>query len=217
MRFQKHYWELLMTELVYFLIIFGLCILIYFMTKEIYKLSKHKGIYHFRNIFLYFALAYAFRIIYIAIAIYLRSEGISFSLLTPIALLLISYTSTMAILSMIMAALKNHKVKEIFLHVVSIILSIFIFFTQSQQFLVFIQLLLFIVAVVLVISKKNQISTNKITYGLLFLFWVVNTFFIGLNLGGIFRIPLYFISVVIFFSIYVRVLKRLPDGKKRSS
>ena len=53
----------LIPELIYTTIIVIFCYLIYHKTKEIYNLTKYKGIHYFRNTFLFFALAYASRFI----------------------------------------------------------------------------------------------------------------------------------------------------------
>ena len=49
------------SELIYTLIIIIMCGIIYFKTKEIFDLTKHKGIGFFRNTFLFFALSYLMR------------------------------------------------------------------------------------------------------------------------------------------------------------
>ena len=45
-------------ESLYSLIVIISCLIIYFKTKEIYKLSSHKGIGIFRNAFLFFGIAF---------------------------------------------------------------------------------------------------------------------------------------------------------------
>ena len=57
-------------EILYSIAIAGLCLGTYFKTREIYNLSKHEGLYHFRNIFLYFSLAYLFRLLFIFLLLY---------------------------------------------------------------------------------------------------------------------------------------------------
>ena len=49
------------TEIIYSFIIISCSLMIYFGTKELYKLSSHEGIKYFRQSFLFFALAYFFR------------------------------------------------------------------------------------------------------------------------------------------------------------
>ena len=49
------------SEIIYSFVIIVCSLMIYFATKELYELSKHKGIKYFRLSFLFFAIAYFFR------------------------------------------------------------------------------------------------------------------------------------------------------------
>jgi len=50
-----------LIELVYSVILTISCLIIYFKTSEIYKLTSHKGIKYFRMTFLFFAASYFLR------------------------------------------------------------------------------------------------------------------------------------------------------------
>jgi len=216
-------WEILITEAVYFLIITCLCLIIYFMTKDIYNLSKHKGIYHFRNIFLYFSFAYLLRLINIL----LMSSREFFNIarpgtLYPLSMFLFSYFSTMAILSVITTLLmKNLKIKEsrlnLVLHTIALISSFIVLVTRSHPILMLIQIVILFVSIIFVIKGKHKrlVSQNKLTFGLLFIFWILNLFILTERLfPWEYKIPLYVVSIAIFFSIYYRVHKRLTHVKK---
>ena len=49
------------SELIYSFVIILCSLMVYFGTKELYELSSYKGIKYFREAFLFFAIAYAFR------------------------------------------------------------------------------------------------------------------------------------------------------------
>ena len=51
------------VEIIYTLLIVVLCFLVYFRTKNIFDLTKHRGIQYFRNAFLFFGLAYSARLL----------------------------------------------------------------------------------------------------------------------------------------------------------
>ncbi len=222
-----HPTEILTTELIYFLIIFSLCVLILYKTRDIYKLTKHQGIFHFRNIFLFFSLAFLVRALIISIPLVTEEFSYSFPFMFgPITFLFVGYLSTMAILSLVMTLIhKKMKLSQnitfILLNVIAIISSIMVFLTRSNQILILIQTIIFLFAVVYLISKdkegkKNFLSHNKIIYSLLFIFWLLNIlasvrYMVALE----YKYILYLISAGIFFSIYLRVRKRLNHHAKK--
>ena len=214
---------ILVLETAYFLVISFFCIVIYFTTSDIYRLSKHKGIFHFRNIFLFFALAYFFRLINFSMMFPREFFGMARAQpLFPLAMLMFSYFSTMAILSLVMTLLvkkiKTTKRVNILLHLVAIFSSIIVFVTRSHPLLLLIQTLIFLISAIYVIrgNHKGIVSKNRITYILLFVFWVLNVI---ISMRGIvpweYKIPLYVVSIAIFFSIFTRVHKRLANVKKK--
>ena len=220
--------EILATEIIYFILVFCVCIFIYYKTRDAYNLTKHQGIFHFRNIFLYFSLAYAFRLLHISIILLLDPRMFqNIRALQPISLLLVGYFSTMAVLSVAMAALikkiKNHKdglhTLNNSLHIVAIILAVIVALTRSHHVLILVLSVVFIVSIIFSIPKKKTkgiISQNKITYLLLFIFWILNI--LTLTKGVIpqeLKIPLYVISAAIFLWIFIRVRKRLFSNAKK--
>ncbi|MBT3406421.1 hypothetical protein HN419_04600 [Candidatus Woesearchaeota archaeon] len=133
----------------------------------------------------------------------------------------------MAVLSVAMAALikkiKNHKdglhTLNNSLHIVAIILAVIVALTRSHHVLILVLSVVFIVSIIFSIPKKKTkgiISQNKITYLLLFIFWILNI--LTLTKGVIpqeLKIPLYVISAAIFLWIFIRVRKRLFSNAKK--
>jgi hypothetical protein len=213
--------EILLVEPIYFLIILVISGYIYYKTKEIYELTKHRGIFHFRNIFLYFGLAHFFRLgtlIFIFASDYARPHP----LIPLISLMAVSYFSTMAIFSVILSitAKKIHEEKIPYglLQLCAFVVLAFVFVTRSHLLLTLVQAGMFIFALMLMLKESRDskgFSQNKMTYALLFLFWTVSTLAFTRRLfPWEAKIPLYVISAAVYFSVMHRVRKRLVDGKK---
>ncbi|MBU0757787.1 MAG: hypothetical protein KKF44_06975 [Nanoarchaeota archaeon] len=220
--------EIFATELVYVLLVIAISAYIYFKTKEIYDLSKHKGIYFFRNVFLYFSLAYFFRLLMMGFMFSRELFSLAPTILMQLfSLFFVSYFSTMAILSVVVSinirkTKTDPKKLNIVLNAIALLISFIIGFSRSNILLMFLQTGIFLIAIIILLfkTKKNKhekhsklISQNKITFVLLFLFWVMSTlaFVRGLVPREV-KIPLYLLSAGIFFSIFLRVRKKLKRG-----
>ncbi|MBN2368174.1 hypothetical protein JXC34_04070, partial [Candidatus Woesearchaeota archaeon] len=203
--------EEVLIELVYFFLILGISGYIYLKTKEIYDLTKHRGIYHFRNIFFYFGMAYLFRLF----LIFLMFSGDLFNYvsprtLSPISFIFVSYFSTMAIFSVLFSIIDRFvkadtSLLNTVLHTTAMILSIFVGVTSSNYVLMLIQTSIFIFALIAILfkSKKEKqsklLSHNRITFVLLFVFWVINSLgFTRRFIPREIKIPLYLISAGVF-------------------
>ena len=87
--------------------------------------------------------------------------------------------------------------------------------------LVLLQTITFLAAIIMMLfSAKDahsaHVTQNKVTYVLLFIFWVVNIFaFQGMHVPLEIKIPMYLISSGVFFSILLRVRKRLSHAEKK--
>ncbi|MBU1120321.1 MAG: hypothetical protein ABIE23_03185 [archaeon] len=220
--------ELLIIELAYFIVVVGICLTIYFRTKELYNISQHKGIFYFRNIFLYFAFAYFFRLIN---ALYMLSnEALDLGFrrgFFQFDLLFVSYFSTMAILSLLMAVMtrsikKNVQTADYILHGIALISSLFVFVTRSFPLLFLVQTIVLIGAVITVFitpqkkKPKRLLSQNTVTYALLAVFWVINLLsFNNRFIPPDLKIIFYLLSIAVFVSIFLRVQKRLPSNAKK--
>jgi len=213
--------ELIITELIYFFAVLFISLYIYFRTKEFYDLTKHKGIYHFRNIFLYFGLAHLFRFSHIFVMFSRDFLTVLPFIINQLSFVIVSYFSTMAILSVVMSVMGGYKftrMENILMHLTAIMLSVIVGLTWSNFLLIIAQSLVFLGAILfMVFSNKRGITGNKLTFVLLFVFWIVNSlaFIRGLFPREL-KIPLYIISIVVYLSVLFRV-KRFMDGKKRSS
>jgi hypothetical protein len=218
---------MLATELVYFLVVVGICLIVYFKTRDLYRVSQHKGLFHFRNIFLYFALAYSFRLIQLlsqlSFEVLELGRPWGFFLVLP----LVSYFSTLAILSLAMALIakrfKTSVQKEtIALHLTAFFSLLAVFATGSQTLLILIQTIVLLASVMAIFMVPIQaghrlLSQNRVTYLLLAAFWVVNLLaFNSRALPRELKLVLYILSGLVFVSIYLRVRKRLlSNGKKK--
>jgi len=203
------------TELGYALIILIFCLLVYWKTKEIYELTKHKGIKYFRFAFLFFGLSYAFRLILFimivgtsALDLYLPRH-----LVMPFSNLIVAYFSTLAILyltySIISKKIKN-KHFMIFANLLAITISLIAFLSRSPFIISMIQLMILIGASILnLIIYKKKISRTRILYFLITLFWLLNLFTTGRYIFLPFetQIIIYILAIIIFAMIYHRVSK----------
>ncbi|UCD03640.1 MAG: hypothetical protein JSW73_03810 [Candidatus Woesearchaeota archaeon] len=219
--------EFFAIEIIYFLIIAALCLAIFLRTREIYKLTGHRSIGFFRNIFLYFTIGYFFRFLHLAIIIAKMNTGLV-PLFHRFNFIFIGYFSTLAVFNICLATLaKKIKFSDIqiiiWTQTIAIVSSIILFMTKSLGFIVLIQMTIFIVTLIysLVTSKRPTLSSklfssNSITYGMLFMFWVISVILFNRRMFTMnMRIVLYIISILVFVSIFIRVHKRLKYVQER--
>lgn len=203
-------------EVVYFIVVFALCWLIYAKTREIYVLSKHEGIFYFRSVFLYFGLGYLFRWIHLMSII----SNEVFNIALPkevgfISLFLVTYFSTMAVLSLALTFLgkyaANHRAMMVALHSIALVSSVVVFLTRSHPVLMAIQAGVLLAAILLSFAQAKRLwSYNRVTYILLAVFWIASVLaFTPRLVRPEFKIPLYLLSACMFAYIYWRVVKRL--------
>ena len=204
-------------EIVYSVIVILLCFLVYFKTKDMYSLTKHKGIGFFRNTFLYFGLAFLFRLLFnlIHLGRFTFSFFIPMREIMPYSLVIIGYLSTMAIFSLVLSSLwKMIKWKyfRYLVHLIALAVAILVFFTRSTEILVISQLALMIYAIILSVSnfsKSKKFSHMIVIYVLLFAFWLMNLSILLPWVRLIFEFTLasYVLSIGIFLYILFRVGK----------
>ena len=130
----------------------------------------------------------------------------------------------MAILSVLMAVIvKNINMKKIhlniLLHAISAAFLLFVLVTGSLQVLLVSQIAVLAFAVIFMLFKRKEShfsKQNRITYVMLFIFWVINLIEFGRGAVqfGV-QTVFYAVSVVIFFSIYLRIRKRLENAEKK--
>jgi hypothetical protein len=206
----------ILIEIGFSLLIILSCLLIYFNTKEMYKITKHKGINFFRNTFLFFALAYFFRFLFLAIVL---SKIGSFpwqlrSLHQPF-LVFTSFFSSLAIISLTLSLIwKNMEDKylEYTMYFIAFLIAIFLLISKSSHNLLIFQLLLFIFAVSLCLlnqrnSKKNNANILFI-YSLIFMFWLLSLFSTTiLRISNLYNFTLLSLSTILFLIIFYKVKK----------
>jgi len=203
-----------LLELGYTLIVVVLCFLIYIKTKSIYDITKHKGIYYFRNTFLFFGLAYVARFIFHFIRIsnawldlYIPRE-----IMGPVSMLFTAYFSTMALLCLIYSTVwKKFSNKNFFIAANILAVLIACAAAYSPPIFLITQVLLLVVAIVLscLLREKSKFPRIFFLYSLLFLFWIISIILVvpGRALGFEIRIVLEVISIALFAFIYHKVAK----------
>lgn len=218
--------DILGLEIIYSIAIAGICLAIYLRTKDVYNLSHHEGLFHFRNIFFYFSAAYIFRLVFVFLLLTYGPRPMSLLNNHIIIFMLISYFSTMAILSVVMTVayrkiLINVRNINKIMHISAIVLTIIVFATMSTDVLLIIQTLLLAIPVLIIVFKKPQSKAfqfskqNKVTYILLLVFWVINLFSLGRGYVILYNVIVSIVSILIFLTIYLRVNKRLKNAKKK--
>lgn len=193
--------------------------MIYFGTRELYKLSSHKGIKYFRQSFLFFACAYFFRsFIKIILFYFERDELRTFlPIFGSITLFVFMYFSSMAIFYLLYSVMwKKWKSKStIYLfHAAAFLIAtiILLFRNETLYFSVNILLFAFISFTVYTLykqSKKKKSHNLYMIYLMLFVFWIFNIIDILVpNFLQTFQLFIYLISLGIFLLIFYKVIKK---------
>lgn len=205
------------SEFAYTAIIVFLCFLIYYKTKEIYDLTKHKGIHYFRNTFLFFGLAYISRFILHLLLIANATLDIYLPrrFLMPIMMVPVGYLSTMA-LFYLMYSLVWRKISNkhfiIFSNLFAVLFSIVAFVSKSPYIISILQLILLVFTIIIsftIFKKKKRVSQTRILYLLVILFWIINLIVLSPKRFFLFDVKILFqiLSVVIFILIYYKIVK----------
>ena len=117
------------TEIIYSFVIIVCSLMIYFGTKELYRLSSHEGIKYFRLSFLLFAFAYFFRSFIKIILFYFDKQEIRtiLPLFGNLTLFIFVYFSVMAIFYLIYSVMHKRWTRSyaIYLfHGIAIVISL---------------------------------------------------------------------------------------------
>ncbi|MBN2142031.1 hypothetical protein JW711_01755 [Candidatus Woesearchaeota archaeon] len=203
------------TELTYTLIVVFLFLFVYFKTKEMYDLTKHRGIHLFRNAFLFFGLSYATRFVFQlvqlgALALDYRIPGM---LLFPLVFPITVYLSTMAIFylaySMVWEKI-SHQYFLIASNIIAVGIAVAAYLTNSPMIIALVQLPLLIFTLVKSTKgRKKKKSHMKGLYFLVSLFWLVNLFVLTPRWFVPFEIKvlLQLASAAVFIFLAYKVLK----------
>lgn len=219
MGFQPGMWnpQLLWIELAYTIIVVILCFLVYIMTKEIYELTKHKGIKYFRYAFLFFGLSYATRFLFQIFHL----SGIAFDfgfqrrMIGPYSLVIVGYLSTMAIFYLTYSTLWKKIQYDHFItgaNFLAVVVSLFALVNRSPAMLGIIQLILLTVTIIVsVLTHKTEkkFSSARGLYLLIALFWFLNLFVLtpGRMVSLEIKIVLQLVSIAVFGLIVYRINK----------
>jgi len=207
-------------EIIYSFVIIICSLMIYSGTKELHRLSSHKGIKYFRQSFLFFALAYFFRSFIKIILLYFeRNELRAFlPIFGSITLLIFMYFSSMAIFYLLYSVMwKKWKFKSTIysFHIVAFIIAIAILLFKNPiiYFLINILLFIFILFTVYISykqSKKKKSHNLYIIYLMLFIFWILNILDILVpSFLHTFQLFIYLISLATFLLIFYKVIKKV--------
>lgn len=179
------------VEFFYALIAAVLLFLIYIQTKEFYHLTQHKGIYYFRNAFLFLGIAHVFRFVsnffMISMDLAPGPEMRTSRLIVMSGYFLFTFVSSVGILSLVYSTI-HKKIEQGFfskhysLYILAILLFLPVFlFHEPELFLVFqFGLLVFAYIMSLLSYKQTRIKKRKhsmhIMYGLFLVSWIVGMF-----------------------------------------
>ena len=210
--------EFVATELLYFLVISGICIYIFLKTKEYYDLTKHGGIYFFRFTFLYFALAFLFRMTGAAV---IMLDGIDIFRLPRnwlvYNLAFVCFFSMLAVLSLAVTVFSRKiKMRVENLHTilifVAVLATIMVLWANSYSLLILIQAGILVLTAVIALISRN-LTFNRANFLILFMLWLINVvlLFRFLAVPIDVRLIMYSISITFFL-----LLLSVSSGKSCS-
>lgn len=195
-------------EMLYSVIVISLFALVYYKTKDIYKLTKHKGIHYFRIAFLLFGAAYAARFLFHIIQLSLIAFDVFMprGIPGPLAMLLTGYLSTLAIFYLAYSTVwkrYKHPAFMLFSNSVAVIISLVAWLTRSPLTLALVQLPL----IIFTLSQKKKNQHTRALYFLIILFWIMNIFVLGPRwfLPPEIKVVLQTISLGVFIFLYHKV------------
>lgn len=208
------------VELIYAAIIIIICIIIYTKTREIYQLSKYSGIHFFRQTFIFFGLAFLFRLIplFFKLTELHRPEmrlGFFFGFF------LFNYASSMAIFSIVRSlSWKRLQKQKLFnnswiYHIMAIVLATIPLLQKVHIIGSLIQITIIIFSLIILIQhypKTKKKFSTFMTYLLLLLFWMINIIITSIPRFMELTIDILYLCSLIVFSI---ILKKVIRNTKR--
>ena len=202
-------------EFIYSAIVILLCAYVFYKTKEMYSLTRHKGIDYFRKSFLYFGLAYGSRFIFhvIQLTIFTFDFFIPRRMLFPISFLFVGYFSTLALIYLALSTYWkkiNNKGIIIYTLLAVIFVSLVSVVTHSPYLLAVVQLPLLIFIVYSNYKRKSRKRSNtRIIYFLISIFWLLNLFVLHFRkmLALEFRLIIDIASLGVFIALAQKVSK----------
>jgi len=203
-------------DIAFTLVMFLFFVLIYIKTREIYTLSKHRGIKYFRDAFLFFGLSYILRLV-LSLVLLLGEADFSdfYKIIFPPLILLLGYLSTLSILYLIFSLCWksfNNRILICSGHAFALILSIFSVILRSHLIILLSQFILIIVIIIIGLLRRTEqkkVSQTKTLYFLVAFLWLINLFVIGRIRHLHFFVSLIseLVSLFVVIIIYLRILK----------
>ena len=167
------------TDFIFSIILIVLSFIIFYKTKQVSDLTKHKGISYFRKTFLFLALAYISRLISSMLILLRINLDIARFPLIPISFIFISFFSTMAIIYLFLSISWKElhgKYIDIISMIIVLIISIIVFILREPLILIICQAVLLILTAGLsykLHKKSNKFSKLFVIYILFFIFWIL--------------------------------------------
>jgi hypothetical protein len=203
-------------EVIYTTLIVVLCIAIYWRTRDLYRLSKHPGIKHFRDTFLFFGISYFASFL---LQLFFLT-GFTFRLMVPrhfivpLFIVPVSYFSTLALFSLMYSVVWKHMKSSRFLFLsncIAIIISVLGFILHTPFIISLVQLCILVFALILVIMR-HQLSKMRILYLLIAVFWLISLFILGPNRMVPYeaKLALQAVSLTVFVMLWYKVSKWTP-------
>ncbi len=199
-------------EVTFTLLIVLFCMVIYFATREIYSLSKHKGIRHFRLAFLFLGLSYLTRLVMqvTSVSSMVFHVGMMHREVWSLFLIPVAYFSTMAIFHLTYSVIWKRFSEHRFLIIANtsaFMLVMLTVFVINPFYLFLLQLLFLIFSIIIQFTKR--FSKTRLIYILLLAFWLVSLFLSGPRrlIPTTTLLVLNSISALIFLMIYLKVRK----------
>ncbi|NOZ80581.1 MAG: hypothetical protein GXP63_02815 [DPANN group archaeon] len=205
------------VELVYALLLATLCFVIFWKTKELYRLSNHQGIGYFRLAFLFFGVAFGLRIL---IPLSTSMLGIWPGTIREVTSITIIFTGTVAVLYVLFSVIwKRLKMSPAGQHGLVILFALLIsaatFLPTMRVFLFGLQIVIFTAATIISLldhrrlPRKKQKGSWYLLYLMLFFSWLANLLaHFTLRISQGITYGLYVISAGLFVMILVRVFQR---------
>lgn len=212
-------------ELVSSLIIIFSSFIIYAATRELYDLSRHRGIKYFRNAFLFFGLAFSFSflikfVIYVfqlPVALHFHAEAFSY-----LALFVFVYASTIAMFYLLYSVMWKKIEKQygkydfvLVFHLIAFIVSLASISAREALLLLALQAAVFLFIAIesygnyREFRKERGISSIYMIYFLVFIFWTLNIMIIVIpDFFRLAQLVVYSLSSLVWLMILFKVLKR---------
>jgi hypothetical protein len=201
-------------ELVYSFVIFLVCLVAYFETREISKLSSYKGINFFRNTFLFFGISYFLKFI-LSLGIFNRNVS---PVLDFIFFGIALYAGLMAGIYLVMAIGYKKIPKKIdkgivLIHFIVVLFSLTVLFSNNFLIYLIFQILILIIGVIFLYSDGKK-TGMLIIYQLLLLFWILDIIEVFIpNFFGNMQLIISLASITIFFLVLYKIIKSMHKKK----